>query len=135
MTRQTRWQATARKPVGAQARALRQYEMQAQLYTRRIEQGHRIGQLRHKLTWFRLPGPKVQMTAGRVTLDGLDIGVGTFAGAKLAAHDAAERWADALLKCPTSSLNHRTARICGKPYHWRQDYTGQLKLAAGESPW
>lgn len=46
-----------------------------------------------------------------------------------------EHWADALLKCPTSSLNHRTVRFCGKPYHWRQDYTGQLKLAAGESPW
>lgn len=48
---------------------------------------------------------------------------------------ATVRWVDREMHRPTSSLNHRTARFAGKPYHWRQDYTGQLKLAAGESPW
>jgi hypothetical protein len=105
---------------------------------------HAVGRQNAARTpWYRTPpAVPIAMTASRHP-------IGTFAGAKQAAFDAANRavhamvdadtetehWADALLHRPVSSLNHRTVRTAGKPYHWRQDYTGQLKLAAGESPW
>jgi len=60
---------------------------------------------------------------------------GSYAWAKQHAQETATEWLERELHRPSSSLNHRTARFAGKPYHWRQDYTGQLKLAAGESPW
>lgn len=44
-------------------------------------------------------------------------------------------WAVRELVRPSKTGDHRTVYVLGKPYHWRQDYTGQLKLAAGESPW
>ena len=44
-------------------------------------------------------------------------------------------WATRELARPHGSAHHRTVTVMGKPYHWRQDYTGQLKLAPGESPW
>jgi hypothetical protein len=121
MTRRTVRAATA------QRRVLQRYQTQVAL-------SQRIGAVRARL-WFKPPAPKVVMTAGRVQLGDTPIGVGTFAGAKLAAHESAEHWADALLRYPTHPGNRGTARFAGKPYHWRQDYTGQLKLAAGESPW
>lgn len=118
----------------------------------RINTAFRIGAVRHRLTWFKPPAPRVSLTTGRVSrleVNHVDLtpyarpdGVSSYAGAKERAHAFAaqaqaetEHWADALLNCPPSHLNQRTARFAGKPYHWRQDYTGQLKLAAGESPW
>lgn len=44
-------------------------------------------------------------------------------------------WFDRELQRPKSSAHFRTVLVLDKPYHWRQDYTGQLKLAAGASPW
>jgi len=101
----------------------------------RMRLAHTIGAVRRGQAWYN-PAPRlpIAMAASR--------SVESFAGAKDRARQTAEtftleteHWADALLRCPSSSLNHRTARFAGKPYHWRQDYTGQLKLAAGESPW
>lgn len=104
---------------------------------------HAVGRQNAARTpWFQPPpAVPIAMTAFRHP-------IGSYAWAKSVAHNTdlstvtradmdaqTEHWADALLQCPTSSLNHRTARFAGKPYHWRQDYTGQLKLAAGESPW
>lgn len=44
-------------------------------------------------------------------------------------------WAERELQRPKASAQHRTVLVMGKPYHWRQDYTGQLRLVAGASPW
>lgn len=61
--------------------------------------------------------------------------VSTYGGAKLAAVRAANR-AVLELHRPSSSLNHATVRVAGKPYHWRRAlHTEHLKLVAGESPW
>ena len=121
---------TDRSRVRAAARRISRFTE-----TERIALAHTIGATRRGQTWFN-PAPRlpIAMVASR--------SVESFAGAKDRARQTAEaftleteHWADALLRCPSSSLNHRTVRIAGKPYHWRQDYTGQLKLAAGASPW
>lgn len=67
--------------------------------------------------------------------------VDSYGGAKARAHafaaqaETAADWAARELHRPKNVANMGTARFAGKPYHWRQDYTGQLKLAPGESPW
>lgn len=107
------------------------------------------------MNWYK-PPPLPVLTAGRaepghnhVSLSPLDVhlvpmtnvpSVATYAGAKYramraAAHHASEHWATDILEQPSHPLNRRTVRSAGKPYHWRQDYTGQLKLRAGVSPW
>lgn len=97
----------------------------------RINTAFRIGAVRRGLTWFKPPA-SVQVTAGRV---------GSYAGAKDRAHafaaqaETAAEWAARELHRPKHTADMTTVRFAGKPYHWRQDYTGQLKLAAGESPW
>ena len=101
--------------------------------TARIALAHTIGVMRRGQTWFRPPAP-VQLTATREP-------VGSYAGAKARAHafaaqaETAADWADRELHRPRHAGNMATVRFAGKPYHWRQDYTGQLKLAAGASPW
>lgn len=60
---------------------------------------------------------------------------GTYEWAKAHAHESATAYVGLNLHRPKYSTNWGTAHFAGKPYHWRQDYTGQLKLAAGESPW
>lgn len=104
----------APRPNAAQTRALNRYATQMG----QMQAAHIIGARRHRNTWFN-PRPKLPI-AMTVTAD-LDL--------------RTEHWAETLLHCPSNSGNRRTARFAGKPYHWRQDYTGQLKLAAGESPW
>jgi hypothetical protein len=104
----------------------------------RMRLAHTIGAVRRGQTWYKappapLPRPMTATRVARVTT--VDPSVGLFSGAKAAAHRIGEHWADLLLQCPRNPADHRTVRIAGKPYHWRQDYTGQLKLAAGESPW
>jgi len=122
--------------------------------TDRIALAHTIGAVRRGQTWYRPPAP-VQLTASRLELGGqdltphvaprsvtaLDIQVGLYGGAKARAHafaaqaETAADWADRELHRPRHAGNMATVRFAGKPYHWRQDYTGQLKLAAGASPW
>lgn len=97
-----------------------------------LAQAHALAALRHKATWFKAPAPKVRMTAGRVSIGDIPIAM---VPATPAEFGRTEHWADTLLHCPPLAGNRRTVRFAGKPYHWRQDYTGQLKLAAGESPW
>jgi hypothetical protein len=60
---------------------------------------------------------------------------GSYEWAKAHAHESATAYVGLNLHRPKFSTNWGTAHFAGKPYHWRQDYTGQLKLAAGESPW
>ena len=100
----------------------------------RIQMAHLIGARRAGQSWFKA-APRVLMTAGRASVGGVPVSVGTYAGAKQVAQESASAWMERELNRPTSSLNHRTVRVAGKPYHWRQDYTGQLKLGSGESPW
>lgn len=111
---------------------------QREMYSR-VVAAHALAALRHQRTWFKVPALKaarVPWTADQAAAMERLV-PGSYGWAKQAAHRAAdaEHWADTELHRPASSLNHRTARFAGKPYHWRQDYTGQLKLAAGESPW
>lgn len=102
-----------------------------------LAQAHALAAMRHKATWFKPPAPKVLMTAGRVSIGGKDFSesLRQVQAAVAAAPVQVEHWADTLLHCPPLAGNRRTVRFAGKSYHWRQDYTGQLKLAAGESPW
>lgn len=118
-----------------QRRARRATDRRTRHFTEadRIAVAHTIGAVRRGQTWFATPRRPLSMVrynpADAAKL--LDIGV-----AQVAADDyMTEHWADALLTCPLSYPNRYTVRVAGKPYHWRQDYTGQLKLAAGESPW
>lgn len=108
--------------------------------TERITISHLIGERNARRTWYQPP----RLRAIRSGLPG------SYGWAKERAHELAslamvqgtpdelgktEHWADTLLHCPVLPVNRRTARFAGKPYHWRQDYTGQLKLAAGSAPW
>lgn len=99
----------------------------------RAQIAHTIGAVRRGQSWFAQPRRPLSM----VRYDRADVAKLLEIGVDQVAEGdyMTEHWADALLKCPTSSAHHRTVRVAGKPYHWRQDYTGQLKLAAGESPW
>lgn len=135
----------------SRARALKRHAPQYHPWA----QAHALAALRRRATWFKPPAPQVLMTAGRVEINGearpelfvpesrgtvvSKLAVvhkpGTYEWARLHAHESATAYIGLHLHRPTSSLNHRTARFAGKPYHWRQDYTGQLRLAAGESPW
>lgn len=99
---------------------------------RRVALSQLRGAVVRGATWFKPPAPAVRPTAGRVSIGGVPIATVPATPEELG---RTEHWADTLLHCPSSALNRRTARFAGKPYHWRQDYTGQLKLAAGESPW
>lgn len=122
----------------------------------RINTAFRIGAVRHRLTWFKPPAPPapVGLTTGRVSkleVNHVDLtpyarqaslyGVNSYAGAKERAHafaaqaETAADWAARELHRPKATGDMYTVRFAGKPYHWRQDYTGQLKLAPGESPW
>lgn len=95
-----------------------------------------FAQLRHRHTWFKLPAkPFLDMTARRVEFAGIDLTPVLKPVGWRGPVGVTEHWADTLLHCPSLSGNRHTVRFAGKPYHWRQDYTGQLKLAAGESPW
>lgn len=141
--------AREQRPNAAQLRLLNRYHRSMS----QMQAAHLIAEHRTRRTWFKPPAaPKPpELTAARVaklhgvpvTLTQHDLQVGSYLWAKRTAkglaemHDKdTEHWADALLKCPLSSLNHGTVRIAGKPYHWRQKpYTGRLSLAAGESPW
>lgn len=105
---------------------------QRQTYSR-VVAAHALAALRHQRTWFAPPTRPLSM----VRMTKADVARIFDVPVELVDEGAypTEHWADTELHRPVSSLNHRTARFCGKPYHWRQDYTGQLKLAAGESPW
>lgn len=81
--------------------------------------------------WFKAPALPLMTTAAR----NARAFPGSYAWAKQEAQETAAQWMDRELHRPGNSQDHGTVRIAGKPYHWRQDYTGQLKLAAGESPW
>lgn len=103
---------------------------------------------RRRTQWFKPPAAP-RLTAGRVAeihgvpapmVGAVELIKHTFprtvvSQAMLDDSEPNAEWAARELHRPSSTLNHRTARFAGKPYHWRQDYTGQLKLAAGESPW
>lgn len=93
----------------------------------RIAVAHLIGARRARATWFKQVTLYATRAMPSVSTRIFDL--------EQADHESAAAWLERELHRPASSLNHRTARIAGKPYHWRQDYTGQLKLAAGESPW
>lgn len=99
----------------------------------RINTAFRIGAVRHRLTWFKPPAPPVLRAERHV--------VSSYAGAKERAHafaaqaETAAEWAARELHRPKHTADMSTVRFAGRPYHWRQDYTGQLKLAPGESPW
>ncbi len=105
--------------------------------TDRIALAHTIGAVRRGQTWFKPPAPQV-LTVGRMVSTQP---VSSYAGAKAHAHafaaqaETAADWAARELHRPKNAGNMATVRFAGKPYHWRQDYTGQLKLAAGASPW
>lgn len=118
----------------------------------RINTAFRIGAVRHRLTWFKPPAPPtpVGLSSGRVSeVNHVDLtpylrrieGVSSYGAAKERAHafaaqaETAADWATRELHRPKATADMSTVRFAGKPYHWRQDYTGQLKLAAGESPW
>lgn len=116
----------------------------------RINTAFRIGAVRHRLTWFQPPALRaVRGDLVRAGYNGEDLtpylrrieGVSSYAGAKERAHafaaraETAAEWAARELHRPKAAADMTTVRFAGKPYHWRQDYTGQLKLAAGESPW
>ena len=76
--------------------------------------------------------------------------VGSYNWAKRAATEAADNallgeladalgtrthWASIALLAPKATADRRTFHVLGKPYHYQQDYTGQLKLIPGVSPW
>lgn len=119
----------------------------ARLQNERVQMAHLIGAVRRGQSWFKAPaGPKLLMTGTRISIGGTDLTpslleapVGSYAWAKARAMEAGQESAAEFvgreLHRPNHSGNHRTARFAGKAYHWRQDYTGQLKLAAGDSPW
>ena len=88
-----------------------------------------------RAAWFKYMDAQVKLYAARTAPAAIRPSVGTYAGAKAAAHESAVAYVERELNRPTSSLNHGSAFIAGRLYHWRQDYTGQLKLAAGASPW
>ena len=90
----------------------------------RVFLAHAVGRQRAARTpWYRLP----RLTVARVA--------DAFSVPRQLATPEAEHWSETLLHRPVDHRNHSTIRIAGKSYHWRQDYTGQLKLTAGESPW
>ena len=130
-----------RRPITSQDRFMMQLDAQRRLYLTRFQMGNVIARARQRAVWFRPPTPKVQISAARIDINQVDLAEYArrfqFSAERPAGADKdTEHWADALLVAPTSSLNHRTARIAGKPYHWRQrHYTGQLYLAAGDAPW
>jgi hypothetical protein len=108
----------------------------------RITLSHTIGEMRAARTWFRPPTRPLAMAPAVPAIhqheawqiqDGANGPYCAACGESLPVN--AEHWADTLLHCPPAHANRRTVRFAGKPYHWRQDYTGQLKLAVGESPW
>lgn len=84
--------------------------------------------------WYRPPDAKAELYAARLDpAKRQAIRARYFDYATTPLTNAA--WAEQELQRPKSPAHHHTVHVAGKPYHWRQDYTGQLKLAAGESPW
>lgn len=116
----------------------------ARLQNERVQMAHMIGAVRRGQSWFKAPaGPKLTATRGGFSMEAPPVRAtvsdglipGTYEWAKAHAHESASAYVGLNLHRPNHSGNHRTARFVGKAYHWRQDYTGQLKLAAGDSPW
>lgn len=139
---------TKRMTNGMNARRLgRENRRASTAFAEGIYTSQLIGAARERLFWYKRPAaPK--LTARRDstqsalwamgpapvrTSDGLI--PGTYEWAKAHAHESATAYVGLNLHRPKYSTNWGTAHFAGKPYHWRQDYTGQLKLAAGESPW
>lgn len=140
---------------GMNARRLgRENRRAATAFTEGIYASQLIGAARERLFWYKRPAaPKLIATGTRVTIGGAELTPyanalavqagsyvdrlvpGSYEWAKAHAHESATAYVGLNLHRPKFSTNWGTAHFAGKPYHWRQDYTGQLKLAAGESPW